>query len=70
MYKQFLPPDLARLDPRLFCKALFKALGLNENDFKFGMTKVKLVFSSLLTYRVHKCPNVDFEIIDWLSNDS
>jgi len=40
MYKQFLPPDLARLDPRLFCKALFKALGLNENDFKFGMTKV------------------------------
>jgi len=40
MYKMFMPPDLARLDPRLFCKALFKALGLDDNDFKFGMTKV------------------------------
>lgn len=40
MYKQYLPPELARLDPRLFCKALFKALGLNDHDFKFGMTKV------------------------------
>merc|ERR1719350_2701352 len=40
MYKKFMPPDLARLDPRMFCKALFKALGLNDNDFKFGMTKV------------------------------
>ena len=26
---------------RLFCKALFKALGLDDNDFKFGLTKVK-----------------------------
>lgn len=59
MYKQFLPPDLARLDPRLFCKALFKALGLNENDFKFGMTKVVIVTCVLFyTYSVHKCPNV------------
>lgn len=40
MYKKFLPPDLARLDPRLFCKALFKALGLDDNDFKFGLTRV------------------------------
>lgn len=40
MYKKYLPPDLARLDPRLFCKALFKALGLDDNDFKFGLTKV------------------------------
>ncbi|XP_064488667.1 unconventional myosin-VI-like isoform X2 [Ornithodoros turicata] len=40
MYKCYLPPELARLDPRLFCKALFKALGLNENDFRFGLTKV------------------------------
>ncbi|XP_061430658.1 LOW QUALITY PROTEIN: unconventional myosin-VI-like [Lethenteron reissneri] len=40
MYKKYLPSALARLDPRLFCKALFKALGLNENDFKFGLTKV------------------------------
>lgn len=40
MYKAYLPPELSRLDPRLFCKSLFRALGLNENDFKFGMTKV------------------------------
>ena len=40
MYKKYLPPELARLDPRLFCKALFKALGLDERDFKFGLTKV------------------------------
>jgi myosin-6 len=40
MYKAFMPPDLLRLDPRLFCKALFKALGLDDRDFQFGMTKV------------------------------
>ncbi|KAG0717169.1 Unconventional myosin-VI [Chionoecetes opilio] len=40
MYKQYLPPELARLDPRLFCKSLFKALGLDDKDFKFGLTKV------------------------------
>ncbi|XP_061602444.1 unconventional myosin-VI-like isoform X2 [Cololabis saira] len=40
MYQKFLPPKLTRLDPRLFCKALFKALGLNENDYKFGLTRV------------------------------
>ncbi|NXQ21465.1 MYO6 protein, partial [Peucedramus taeniatus] len=34
MYKKYLPEKLARLDPRLFC------LGLNENDYKFGLTKV------------------------------
>ncbi|XP_048351555.1 unconventional myosin-VI isoform X2 [Sphaerodactylus townsendi] len=40
MYKKYMPDKLTRLDPRLFCKALFKALGLNENDYKFGLTKV------------------------------
>ncbi|VDD94836.1 unnamed protein product [Enterobius vermicularis] len=40
MYKKFLPPELARLDPRLFCKCLFGALGLNSDDYKFGLTKV------------------------------
>ncbi|KAF4523011.1 hypothetical protein B566_EDAN007441 [Ephemera danica] len=40
MYSKFLPPKLARLDPRFFCKALFQALGLNENDFRFGLTKI------------------------------
>ena len=40
MYKKYMPPELIRLDPRLFSKALFKALGLDDNDFKFGLTKV------------------------------
>ncbi|XP_033844427.1 unconventional myosin-VI-like [Periophthalmus magnuspinnatus] len=40
MYKQYLPEKLQRLNPRLFCKALFKALGLNDADFKFGLTRV------------------------------
>ena len=35
-----MPPRMKALDPRLFCKCLFKALGLNDRDFKFGMTKV------------------------------
>ncbi|CAF0892583.1 unnamed protein product [Rotaria sp. Silwood1] len=40
MYKSYLPVELARLEPRLFCKALFKALNLRDADFKFGITKV------------------------------
>jgi len=40
MYKQYLPPRISSLDPRLFCKALFKALGLCEKEFQFGQTKV------------------------------
>ncbi|KAI1728643.1 myosin head (motor domain) domain-containing protein [Ditylenchus destructor] len=40
MYQQYLPPQLARLDARLFCKCLFYALGLNDADYKFGLTKV------------------------------
>nr|XP_019940194.1 PREDICTED: unconventional myosin-VI [Paralichthys olivaceus] len=40
MYKQYMPDKLTRLNPRLFCKALFKALGLNDIDFKFGLTRV------------------------------
>ena len=35
-----MPPKLLSLDPRMFCKALFKALGLDDVDFKFGLTKV------------------------------
>lgn len=40
IYKQSLPPNLSRLEPRIFCSTLFKALGLNENDFRFGTSKV------------------------------
>ena len=40
MYKSVLPPVLASLDPRTFAKALSKALGLNEDDFQFGVSLV------------------------------
>lgn len=39
-YKRFLPADLARLDSHLFCRALFKAIGLSDADFRFGSSKV------------------------------
>ncbi|CAB3410648.1 unnamed protein product [Caenorhabditis bovis] len=40
VYQKNLPPHLARLDARLFVKCLFHALGLDHNDFQFGLTKV------------------------------
>jgi len=40
LYKDSLPPKIAKLDPRLFCKALFKAIGMNNNDFRFGSSKI------------------------------
>lgn len=39
-YQKKLPPKLARLEPRLFSKCLFRALGLDHHDFQFGLTKV------------------------------
>jgi len=35
-----LPAKLTKLDPRFFCRALFKAIGLCEQDFRFGLTRV------------------------------
>uniref|UniRef100_A0AAG5DWS3 Myosin motor domain-containing protein n=1 Tax=Anopheles atroparvus TaxID=41427 RepID=A0AAG5DWS3_ANOAO len=40
MYRSYLPPELARLEPRTFCEAMLQALKLNSHDFKFGITKV------------------------------
>nr|XP_018907135.1 PREDICTED: myosin heavy chain 95F isoform X1 [Bemisia tabaci] len=40
MYQKFLPKQLKNLDPRLFCKALFRALGMSETDYRFGVSKV------------------------------
>lgn len=40
MYAPILPDELKSLDPRTFAQALFKALGLNEDDFQFGVSKV------------------------------
>ena len=39
MYKKYLPPELARLDPRLFCKALFKV----SLAFKFPTININLI---------------------------
>jgi len=39
-YAHLLPPKLVRLDSHLFCRALFKAIGLNDEDFRFGSSKV------------------------------
>nr|XP_033192922.1 myosin heavy chain 95F isoform X1 [Bombus vancouverensis nearcticus]XP_033192923.1 myosin heavy chain 95F isoform X1 [Bombus vancouverensis nearcticus]XP_033192924.1 myosin heavy chain 95F isoform X1 [Bombus vancouverensis nearcticus] len=40
MYKSYLPPELAKLEPRFFCEALLHSLKLNKKDFKFGITRV------------------------------
>ncbi len=39
-YKAYLPAKLARLDPRTFSEALFRAVGMGSDDFRFGMSKV------------------------------
>lgn len=40
MYKSFLPPELVKLEPKIFCEAMLHSLRLNNKDFKFGITKV------------------------------
>ncbi|KAM3172864.1 hypothetical protein ACTXT7_013670 [Hymenolepis weldensis] len=39
-YKPILPQNLRRLEPRMFFKALFHAVGMNDDDYKFGVSKV------------------------------
>lgn len=41
-YESGLPAILRRLEPRLFCRMLFRALGLADDDFRFGTSKVFL----------------------------
>ena len=41
MYKKQMPPKMAKLDPRLFCRGLFKALSIDEKDYTYGVTKGK-----------------------------
>ena len=40
MYKAEMPPKLKKLDSRLFCRALFRALGVDSTDFTYGVSKV------------------------------
>jgi myosin-6 len=41
-YEKGLPAILRRLEPRLFCRMLFRALGLSDDDYRFGTSKVFL----------------------------
>ncbi|XP_047128330.1 unconventional myosin-VI isoform X1 [Hydra vulgaris] len=38
-YKSYLPEKLSCLNPRTFCQALFRAVGIENGNFKFGMSK-------------------------------
>ncbi|CAI8049871.1 Unconventional myosin-VI, partial [Geodia barretti] len=40
MYQPNLPARLSGLDPRTFCRALFRATGMRDGDFKFGISRV------------------------------
>ncbi|KAI0989237.1 hypothetical protein GJ496_004880 [Pomphorhynchus laevis] len=40
LYEKLLPIDLARLDPRFFCKGLFHCLNMSSIDYRFGTTMV------------------------------
>ncbi|CEF67093.1 Myosin heavy chain 95F [Strongyloides ratti] len=39
-YKNLLPEKLKNLEPRIFAKCLFNVIGIKDNDYKFGLTKV------------------------------
>lgn len=40
MYDVFLPPELMKLNPKIFCETMLHSLGLNKEDFKFGITRI------------------------------
>ncbi|KAL5263852.1 hypothetical protein ACHWQZ_G005059 [Mnemiopsis leidyi] len=40
MYSKNLPDNLKSLHPRMFCSALFRAIGMSPNDYRFGVTKI------------------------------
>jgi myosin-6 len=72
MYKSVLPPVLAQLDPRTFAKALFKALGLNEDDFQFGVSKVFFrpgkfaEFDTIMRADPENLKNLVNKVMEWL----
>uniref|UniRef100_A0A0K0FZJ0 Myosin heavy chain 95F (inferred by orthology to a D. melanogaster protein) n=1 Tax=Strongyloides venezuelensis TaxID=75913 RepID=A0A0K0FZJ0_STRVS len=39
-YKDLLSDQLKNLEPRIFAKCLFNVVGIKDNDYKFGLTKV------------------------------
>ncbi|KAJ3665011.1 hypothetical protein Zmor_000532 [Zophobas morio] len=40
MYKDYLPPELKKLEPKIFCEAMLHSLKLRDKDFKFGVSRV------------------------------
>ena len=72
MYRSVLPPALAQLDPRTFAKALFKALGLNEDDFQFGVSKVFFrpgkfaEFDTIMRADPENLANLVSKVMEWL----
>ncbi len=45
LYQKYKAAKLARLDPRLFCESLFRAVGMKHEDFRFGMSHVLILHS-------------------------
>lgn len=72
MYKDYLPPRLARLDPRMFCKALFHALGMDSKDYKFGLSKIFFrpgkfaEFDEIMHSDPESLKNIISKVLTWL----
>jgi myosin-6 len=72
MYESILPPELKALDPRTFAKALFKALGMSEDDFQFGVSKVFFrpgkfaEFDSIMKADPEHLKELVAKVMDWL----
>lgn len=72
MYKDHLPARLARLDPRMFCKALFHALGLDDKDYKFGLSKIFFrpgkfaEFDEIMHSDPENLKNIVSKVLTWL----
>jgi len=72
MYSNVLPPALKQLEPRIFCKALFKALGLSEEDFQFGVSKVFFrpgkfaEFDTIMKADPENLVTMVNKVVDWL----
>jgi len=72
MYKDYLPPRLARLDPRMFCKALFHALGMDDKDYKFGLSKIFFrpgkfaEFDEIMHSDPESLKNIVSKVLTWL----
>lgn len=72
MYKGYLPARLTKLDPRMFCKALFHALGLDDKDYKFGLSKIFFrpgkfaEFDEIMHSDPENLKNIVSKVLTWL----